>query len=65
VGVLLSGVWLIAFGFKSAGESLAQMGHALVMTAGIWLGCMTIVAWLWRKFPGNSTLPGTWSWRSC
>ena len=50
-GVLLSGIWLIASGFENAGESLAGLGHGLIMTAGIWLGCMTIVGWLWKKFP--------------
>ncbi len=51
VGVLLSGVWLVGFGYESAGQSLAGLGHGLIMTAGIWLGCMTIVGWLWKKFP--------------
>jgi two-component system LytT family sensor kinase len=51
VGVFLAGIWLIAFGFEDAGSSLVQMGHALLMTAGIWLGCMTIVGWLWKKSP--------------
>jgi two-component system LytT family sensor kinase len=51
VGILLSGVWFVSAGFGSAGETLAGLGHGLVMTAGIWLGCMTIVGWLWKKFP--------------
>jgi hypothetical protein len=51
VGVFISGIWMIAFGFRSPAESLIGIGHGMTITAGIWLGCMTIVGWLWRKYP--------------
>ena len=51
VAILITGLFLISEGIGSAGKVLAQLGHGLVMTAGIWLGCMTIVGILWRKFP--------------
>jgi sensor histidine kinase YesM len=51
VGILLSGIWFVAFGFESARETLQGLGHGLIMTAGIWIGCMTIVGWLWKKYP--------------
>ena len=51
VGILLAGVWFVAFGFGSAKETLAGLGHGLIMTAGIWMGCMIIVGWLWKKYP--------------
>jgi len=43
VGVLVSGIYLIASGFESALGALAGMGHGLATTAGIGKGCMTIV----------------------
>jgi hypothetical protein len=51
VGIFLAGIWFIAFGFGSAKEALVGMGHGLIMTAGIWLGCMNIVGWLWKRYP--------------
>jgi len=51
VGLAIMGIYLIAEGFGSASESLARIGHGLVMTAGIWLGVMTIVTYLWKRFP--------------
>ena len=51
VGVIVSGIYLIAYGFESALGTLSGMGHGMAMTAGIWIGCMTIVNFLWKKFP--------------
>lgn len=51
VGILLSGIWLTAYGFGSAAETLVGMGHGITMTAGIWFGCMVIVNILWNKYP--------------
>jgi hypothetical protein len=51
VGIVVTGIYLLAYGFGSASESLARIGHGLVMTAGIWLGVMTIVNYLWKRFP--------------
>ena len=51
VGVLITGIYMLSGAIGSAGEALIQTGHTLVTTAGIWLGCMTIVGYLWRKYP--------------
>ncbi|MCK4749690.1 MAG: hypothetical protein KAT15_21695, partial [Bacteroidales bacterium] len=51
VGVLISGFFLIAHGFHSARSTLTGLGHSLIITAGIWMGCMSIVGWLWKKYP--------------
>ena len=51
VGVLISGVYFISYGFNTAGETLRGLGHGLIMTAGLWMGCMSIVGWLWKKYP--------------
>ncbi len=51
VGVFFSGIYFIGYGFESTLITLSWMGHGLAMTAGIWIGCMTIVNYLWKKFP--------------
>jgi sensor histidine kinase YesM len=51
VGVFISGLFILGQGMGSARESLLGLGHGLIITAGIWIGCMTIVGWLWKKFP--------------
>jgi len=51
VGILVSGVFLIAQGMDSPVRGLASLGHGLAITAGIWIGCMGIVRYLWGKFP--------------
>ncbi len=50
VGILLSGVTLVGFGSESARDTLIGIGDGMIMTAGIWLGCMTIVGWLWNRY---------------
>src|SRR4030042_3625222 len=49
-GVLLSGIFFLSFGYSISIASLLNLGHGLIMTAGIWLGCMTIVQFLWKKY---------------
>ena len=51
VGVFVTGIFLVANGVDSPATGLLSLGHGLLMTAGIWLGCMMIVQYLWRKFP--------------
>lgn len=51
VGIVVTGIYLIAEGFGSASEALSRIGHGLIITAGIWLGVMTMVNLLWRKYP--------------
>jgi hypothetical protein len=51
VGIFVTGIFLVANGVDSPANGLLSLGHGLLMTAGIWLGCMAIVHYLWRKFP--------------
>jgi sensor histidine kinase YesM len=51
VGIIIVGVFLISYGVTDAGQSLKFFIHGIVITSGLWLGCMTIVMYLWRKFP--------------
>lgn len=51
VGIIIVGVFFISYGISDIGESLKLMVHGIVMTAGLWLGVMSIVMYLWRKFP--------------
>jgi hypothetical protein len=51
VGIIIVGVFFISYGISDLGESLKLMVHGIVMTAGLWLGVMSIVMYLWRKFP--------------
>jgi len=51
VAILIVGIYLISYGISDPGTSIAYIVHGVVMTAGIWLGCMTIVMYLWNKFP--------------
>jgi sensor histidine kinase YesM len=51
VSVLIVGVFMISYGISDRGTSLQYIIHGIVMTAGIWLGCMVIVMYLWKKFP--------------
>jgi len=52
VGVLITTLFLITVSdvaYRS--PVLIMMIHGIVMTAGIWAGCIIIVTWLWRRFP--------------
>ncbi len=51
VGVLVSGISCIHFGATSSLKNLIQVGHSILMTGGIWMGCMGIVQFLWKKYP--------------
>jgi hypothetical protein len=51
VAVLIVGIYLISYGVKDPGTTLQYIAHGIVMTSGLWLGCMTIVMYLWNKFP--------------
>jgi sensor histidine kinase YesM len=51
VGILIVGVFLISYGVRDPGRSMQLIIHGIIMTAGIWLGCMGIVIYLWTKFP--------------
>jgi sensor histidine kinase YesM len=51
VGLVMAGVCLISFGVSDASSSIKAVIQGITMTAGIWLGCMAIVTFLWKKFP--------------
>jgi len=51
VGILITGVFLIANGVDSPARGLVSLGHGLIMTTGIWIGCLAIVQFLWHKYP--------------
>jgi sensor histidine kinase YesM len=51
VGVLVAGIYLISDGVESPASGLVSLGHGVIMTAGIWIGCLVIVQYLWKKFP--------------
>jgi sensor histidine kinase YesM len=51
VAILIVGVYLISYSISDPGTSLIYIWHGIVMTAGIWLGCMLIVMYLWNRFP--------------
>jgi hypothetical protein len=51
VGLIMAGVCLISVGISDASSSIKAVIQGITMTAGIWLGCMAIVTFLWKKFP--------------
>jgi sensor histidine kinase YesM len=51
VGIIIAGVYLISFGISDTDLSIKIAFQGITMTAGIWLGCTTIVTLLWKKFP--------------
>ncbi len=51
VGILITGVFLFANGVDSPARGLVSLGHGLIMTTGIWIGCLAIVQFLWHKYP--------------
>jgi sensor histidine kinase YesM len=50
VGLIIAGVYLISNGDTNA-SSVKALIQGVLMTAGIWLGCLEIVTLLWEKFP--------------
>jgi len=52
VGLLIVGLFLLSYGSDAIREPVPVLiVHGLLMTAGLWLGCMSIVSWLWQKYP--------------
>jgi two-component system, LytTR family, sensor kinase len=51
VGIIITGIFLISYGISDPGKSLQLILHGVLMTAGLWLGCMAIVMYLWKRFP--------------
>lgn len=51
VAALLSGLYILAEGSTSNQETFVRILHGFIMTAGLWIGCILIVTWLWKKYP--------------
>jgi sensor histidine kinase YesM len=51
VGIIIVGIFLISYGITDPGQSFKMVLHSILMTAGLWLGCMIIVTYLWKKYP--------------
>lgn len=51
VAAFLSGIYLLADQPDSSQETIIRILHGFIMTAGLWIGCILIVSWLWRKYP--------------
>jgi sensor histidine kinase YesM len=55
VGIVIVGIFLISYGITDLSQSIKLIIHGIIMTAGLWLGCMTIVMYLWKRFPWESS----------
>ena len=51
VGILIGSVFLMSYGLNGMGSSLQIILHGIIITTGLWLGCLSIVMYLWKKFP--------------
>lgn len=51
VGLLIAGLFFKNIGQEHSHSTLVIMLHAMVITTGLWWGCMVIVEKLWDKFP--------------
>jgi sensor histidine kinase YesM len=51
VGILIVGLYIISNGINDYENSVQYLIHGLVITSGLWLGCMSIVMLLWKRFP--------------
>ena len=45
VGILISSVFLMNYRLTGMGASLQIILHGIIMTTGLWLGCLSIVLW--------------------
>ncbi len=51
VGLIISLVYLLGLKETYIPNTFLQIAHGILITAGLWLGCMAIVEFLWRKYP--------------
>lgn len=51
VGIIISLIFLISTGEIANPAAIINVLHGVIMTAGLWLGCMVIVGYLWEKYP--------------
>jgi two-component system LytT family sensor kinase len=50
-GILISLFYLLTFNLFQTSGALAYIAHGIIITSGLWIGCMSIVQFLWTKFP--------------
>lgn len=55
VALIIFLIFRLHEGFSGASFSILFILHALIMTLGLWIGCMMIVEFLWVKFPWEQT----------
>jgi len=51
VAAVITGIYFLSFGLKGYNTAVKIIFHGATMTAGIWLGCIAIVSFLWKKYP--------------
>ena len=51
VGIVISLIYILSLEKFDISTTILQISHGIIMTAGLWLGCMAIVDFLWKKFP--------------
>jgi two-component system, LytTR family, sensor kinase len=50
-GLLIFGIFMLSYGIKETDIAIRQVILSMINTAIIWIGCMTIVKYLWKKYP--------------
>ncbi len=51
VGILISLIYFLAKMTPQEDHVYFYVLHSIIFTAGLWIGCLLIVSYLWRKFP--------------
>ena len=51
VGILISIIFIISLRRELNWQLIIPFSYGLLQTAGLWLGCMTIVTFLWSRYP--------------
>ncbi len=51
VGLIILTIFMLSFGIKEIDIIMRQIVYSLLNTASIWLGCVVIVQYLWKKYP--------------
>ncbi len=53
--VIIGIIYILAKGEEAVKGGFFQLAQGLIMTAGLWIGCMAIVRYLWKRFPWERT----------
>ncbi|MBK9291374.1 MAG: histidine kinase [Bacteroidetes bacterium] len=51
VGLFISLIYLISNEYADASSAIVGIGSGILNTAAIWIGCVFIVSYLWKKYP--------------